>query len=76
MVALAGIYQDGYVKLDGELFTKEPLKVIVTFLENVKISTDKKLELSDFSFAKSREALKDYHGSFSDTVIQERRKEE
>lgn len=76
MIALAGIYQDGYVKLDAELATNEPIKVIVTFLEDVKVSGNKKLNITDFSFSKSREALKDYHGSFSDTVVKERREAE
>jgi len=33
------------------------------------------VSLSDFSFAKSREILKDYKGSLSDTVLEERRDE-
>lgn len=75
MVEIAGTYQDGYVKLDVELSTKEPIKVIVTFLEEVEISSKKRLTLADFSFIKSREALKDYKGSFSDTVVEERRRD-
>lgn len=34
-----------------------------------------KVSLSDFSFASSREILKDYKGSLSDTVLEERRDE-
>jgi len=34
-----------------------------------------RLSFSDFSFSKSRKALEDYKGSFSDTVIEERRAE-
>lgn len=34
-----------------------------------------KLSLSDFSFANSREILRDYKGSLSDTVLEERRDE-
>lgn len=49
---------------------------IKTFLlENFeKTPTEKKyLQLSDFSFAKAQAVLKDYKGSLSDAVIEERR---
>jgi len=75
MVAIVGTYQDGYVKLDREFSSKKPVKVIVTFLEEVEISSEKRLTLSDFSFAKSQKALEDYKGSFGDEVIAERRRE-
>ncbi len=75
MVTIEGTYQDGFVKLDREFSSKEPVKVIVTFLEDVEISMEKLLTLSDFSFAKSQKALEDYKGSFSDEVIKERRSE-
>ncbi len=75
MIAIAGTFQNGVVKLDQEFQSKKPVKVIVTFLEDTEISSEKRLTLDDFSFAKSREALKDYKGSFSDTVIEERRRE-
>ncbi len=44
-------------------------------LENFeKKPTEKKyLQLSDFSFAKAKAVLKDYKGSLSDAVIEERR---
>ncbi len=32
-----------------------------------------KIHLNDFSFKRAREALKDFKGSLSDTVIEERR---
>ncbi len=73
MVAVTGTYQNGYVELDKEYFSDKPVKVILTFLEDVKTSSDKVLSLSDFSFAKSREILSNYSGSFSDAVIEERR---
>ncbi|MVN21951.1 hypothetical protein [Mucilaginibacter arboris] len=75
MVAIAGTYQDGYVKLDREFSSTEPVKVIVTFLEDIEISSDKRLTLSDFSFAKSQKILEEYKGSLSDEVIEERRSE-
>lgn len=38
-------------------------------------STEKRLLLSDFSFAESRQILKNFKGSLSDAVIEERRAE-
>ena len=75
MIVIAGIYQNGIVKLDQEFQSKKPVKVIVTFLEDTETASEKRLTLDDFSFAKGQEALKDYKGSFSDTVIEERRRE-
>ncbi|CAN5572889.1 hypothetical protein BH10BAC3_BH10BAC3_16940 [soil metagenome] len=75
MVAVVGTYQNGYVKLDKEYSSNNPVKVIVTFLEDVQIQSDKGLSLTDFSFSKSQKNLENYKGSFSDTVIEERRLE-
>ncbi len=75
MIAIAGTYQNGIVKLDEEIASKKPVKVIVTFLEDTETASEKRLTLDDFSFAKGQEILKNYKGSFSDTVIEERRRE-
>lgn len=73
MVAVRGIYQNGQVKLDKEVTFTDPVDVIITFLEEEKKETGKRLTLEDFSFAKSQKDLENYTGSFSDTVIEERR---
>jgi hypothetical protein len=75
MVALAGTYQDGLIKLDKEFSSKKPVRVIVTFLEDdVEQKTERRLTLEDFNFAKTRKLLKNYKGTpFSDEVIEERR---
>lgn len=74
MVAIAGTYQNGQLKLEEEAPSAKPWKVIVTFLEEpVPVSDKRPLQWSDFSFDESREALKDYKGSLSDAVIEERR---
>ena len=73
MVAVVGTYQNGYVKLDKEYHSNNPVKVIVTFLEEVPAQTEKGLSLSDFSFAQSQKNLENFKGSFSETVIEERR---
>lgn len=75
MVAVVGTYQNGYVKLDKNYSTKEPVKVIVTFLEDVENTSDKGLSLSDFSFSESQANLENYKGSLSEDVIEERRRD-
>ena len=57
MVAVVGTYQNGYVKLDKEYSSNNPVKVIVTFLEDVQSQSDKGFLLSDFSFSKSQKNL-------------------
>jgi len=75
MTALAGIYQNGSIKLDKEYLSSKPVKVIVTFLEDAEEQTqpEKRLTLADFSFEESRNALENYTCSLSDAVIEERR---
>lgn len=75
MVSLIGIYQNGYLKLDKDYPTSAPVKVIVTFLEEVQSDATQGMALSDFSFAKSKENLKSFEGSFSEAVVADRRAE-
>ncbi len=75
MVAVVGTYQNGYVKLDKEYSSHHPVKVIITFLEDVQDVSENRLSLSDFSFLESQNNLKNYQGSLSDVVIEERRAE-
>ncbi len=76
MDAVVGTYQNGYIKLDKEYSSNNPVKVIVIFLEDIQIQSEKEISLSDFSFAKSQKNLENYKGSFSDAVIEERRLEQ
>ncbi|WP_353481181.1 hypothetical protein [Haliscomenobacter sp.] len=75
MVAVVGTYLNGFVKLDKEFSSNNPIKVIVTFLEEFPSLSDEGLSLSDFSFLESQKNLENYKDSFSNTVIEERRKE-
>ena len=75
MIAVVGTYQNGYVKLDRDYSSDNPVRVIITFLEDVETPSEKGLLLSDFSFAKSQKNLENFKGSFSDAVIEERRLE-
>lgn len=47
-------YDNGYIKLNKDYSTKNPVKVIVTFLEDVQSKSDNGLALTDFSFSKSK----------------------
>jgi hypothetical protein len=73
MLSVRGIYQNGQIKFKEKVSITRETPVIVTFLEDVEEEETKKLNLSDFSFNRSKEILKDYKGSLSDTVIEERR---
>jgi len=75
MFALKGIFENGSVILPSPVPVKRRVEVIVTFLEEIDDTAVDKLDLKSFSFAKSREILKNYNGSFADTVIEERRSE-
>ena len=72
MLSLVGTYQNGRLKLDKDYSTDTPVKVIVTFLEEVEIKSGNEIFLTDFSFSKSRKNLESFTGSFADTVIEER----
>lgn len=75
MIAVVGTYQNGFVKLDKEYSSSSPVRVIVTFLEEVENQSNNQLSLSDFSFSKSQKNLNNFKGSFSDSVVEERRSE-
>ncbi len=75
MLSIVGTYDNGYIKLDKDYPTKNPVKVIVTFLEDVQSNSESSLTLTDFSFSKSQKNLQSFKGSFADAVIDERRDE-
>ena len=60
MLSIVGTYLNGYLKLDKDYSTKNPVKVIVTFLEEVQNKSEKELGLSDFSFSKSKKNLENF----------------
>ena len=87
MLALRGIYENGVLKLENSIIVNKPLKVIVTFIDediqnNYELIDKKKsekkkkiIDINKFSFIQSIEASKDFTGSFSDALIEERRAE-
>lgn len=72
MVAIVGTYLNGVIKLNENYNSTNPVKVIVTFLEDENSTIDNQLNLSDFSFSKSQKNLENFKGSLSDTIINER----
>jgi hypothetical protein len=70
MGTLTGIYYKGRLKLDKPLRTKKPIKVTILFEEEETVP----LTISDFTFSEIQILLKDCNSSFSDEVIEERRK--
>ena len=64
MVAIVGTYQNGFVKLDKEYASNNPVKVIVNFLEDVDNQSKERLSLSDFSFFKKPKKLRKLHWFF------------
>ena len=68
MITVFGTYQNGYVTLDKDYSSNNPVKVIITFLEEVESKSEKYFSLTDFSFAKSKKNLENFKGSLSDTL--------
>ena len=74
LVTVEGIYQNGQIHLSDKVPFDDAKKVIVTFLNEPIAKSEKvQLQFDNFSFKKTREALKNYKGSFSDDLVNERR---
>lgn len=74
MLTVTGVYKNGQIILDEQIETKEPVKVIITFLEEVLPASPKsKVDFSRFSFKKSKAELRNLKSSLSDAIIEERR---
>ena len=73
MLTAVETYQNGFVKLYKDYSTKNPMRVIITFLEEVETNSEEGILLSDFSFSKSKKNLKKFKSSFGDSVVAERR---
>jgi hypothetical protein len=73
MLTVKGIYQDGKISLQQQVHYKTRVKVLVTFLDDRESVPTKQPGRKTFSFRQAREQLKQYKGSLSDAVIEERR---
>lgn len=71
MLTIEATYLNGEIVLLEKIQSNHPIKVLVTFLEDVELP---KIPLNQrFSFKKSRELFKNCRGSLSQTIIDERR---
>ena len=70
MLQINGMYYKGKIQLEQPFKTKKPIRVVVFFEEEKETEG---LSVSDFSFLETQEQLKDFKGSFSKEVIEERR---
>ena len=73
MLAIRGVFDNGIIKLNEKVNYSKPLKVIVTFLEEIREDKNESIDLNKFSFFKSQEVLKNLKSSLSDAVIEERK---
>jgi len=71
-LTLEGIYRNGFVEIQDTVKFKEPMRVLVVFIDEFK---PKRKLVNKFSFAKSLELTKNCNGKLSDVVINERRTE-
>lgn len=75
MVSVYGIYKDGKVVIDNNLEIETPAKVLITFLETVRVNSTKPLKWEDFHFDETQELLKGIKGDLSDEITKERRED-
>ena len=83
MLALKGIYQNGIIKFENPIEFDRPVQVIVTFIDEKISKSIKKensknengLDINKFSFKQSIQASENFTGSFSESLIEERRTE-
>ena len=71
-LTLEGIYRDGLIEIQDTIKFKEPMRVLVVFIDDIK---PKKKIANKFSFEKSLELTKNCKGNLSDMVINERQTE-
>lgn len=72
MVQIRGKYFNGVLTLQEPVSSESPLEVIVIF-PDVEASGEKPIDLADFGFAKAQMLLKDFKGSFTETLLEERK---
>jgi len=72
MLAVEGIYRDNQLIFNKRVSFSEPVRVVVTFLDEPQ-NDSQKIDLAQFSFGQSRAILKELRGSLSDVLVEERR---
>lgn len=71
MVRIRGKYFNGVVTLQEPVPSEKPLDVVVIF-PDVDPKEEKPLDFRDFGFEKAQKLLKDFKGSFTETLLEER----
>ena len=71
-LTLEGIYRNGLVEIQDPVKFKQPMRVLVVFIDEIE---PKRKLTHKFSFDKSLELTKNCKGTLSDVIIEERRKE-
>ncbi|CAN2039549.1 Homing endonuclease LAGLIDADG domain-containing protein [Candidatus Magnetomoraceae bacterium gMMP-15] len=72
MLTVRGSYKKGKIILPQDVMLDNQLDVLVIFLDERKIMSAESSLKKKFSFKKSRKLLKNYKGSLSQAVIEER----
>ncbi len=74
MLAIKGFYENGRVVIPSPqpLQRQRRMAVVVTFLKGIEESTMSRSPAPRYSFAKSRELLKECAVSLADAVVEER----
>jgi len=75
MIAIEGTYYNGNIELSEIIDTIEPVKVIITFIDEKICLPAKSLKREKFHFDKAREISKVLNSSLSNELIEERKKE-
>jgi len=73
MLTVKGVYDQGKIKLNQDVKFKKVINVLITFLEDSDVQDKMSPIKNTFSFKKSKELLKNYKGSLSQAVVEERR---
>jgi len=72
MVQIRGKYFNGTLTLQEPVSSEMPLEVIVLF-PDLEAKEEAPLDMSGFGFARAQAILKDFKGSFTETLLEERR---
>jgi len=73
MLTIKGVYDQGRIKFNQDVKFNKVINVLITFLEDSDVQDKMPSRKNTFSFKKSKELLKNYKGSLSQAVVEERR---
>jgi len=73
MLTVKGVYEHGRIKMIQDIKFNKTINVLITFLEDFEIQNVPPKKEKSFSFKKSKRLLKNFNGSLSKAVLDERR---